>query len=205
MWEFDIYIHIFTHKHQKPEWSTDPHLYRLSIVSAKCWWLPKYQLFLSCWRQHANVHYSGVIMTPMASQITGVSIVCSIVCSAGTQMIYQSSALLALCEGNPPGTSGFPLKRPSDAENVSIWWRHHAFSFSRLWLESNGVIDNYMYDADHDVTFSMDKLNQLRRLVLVGGSEPLSKPMLGYCLLDPQEQTSMKFNHNSKLFIRENA
>ena len=42
----------------------------------------------------------------------------------------RSSALLALCEGNPPvnGTpvnGGFPSQRFSKAENVSIWWRHN--------------------------------------------------------------------------------
>ena len=30
-----------------------------------------------------------------------------------------------LCEGNSPVTSEFPAQRASNAENVSIWWRHH--------------------------------------------------------------------------------
>ena len=30
-----------------------------------------------------------------------------------------------LCEGNPPVAGGFLSQRASDAENVSIWWRHH--------------------------------------------------------------------------------
>ena len=30
-----------------------------------------------------------------------------------------------LCEGNSPGTGEFPAQMASDAENVSIWWRHH--------------------------------------------------------------------------------
>ena len=30
-----------------------------------------------------------------------------------------------LCEGNPPVTGGFPSQRASNAENVSVWWRHH--------------------------------------------------------------------------------
>ena len=29
------------------------------------------------------------------------------------------------CEGNPPVTGLFPSQRVSNAENVSIWWRHH--------------------------------------------------------------------------------
>ena len=30
-----------------------------------------------------------------------------------------------LCEGNSPVTGEFPAKRASEAENFSIWWRHH--------------------------------------------------------------------------------
>ena len=30
-----------------------------------------------------------------------------------------------LCVGNSPGTGEFPVQLASNAENVSIWWRHH--------------------------------------------------------------------------------
>ena len=30
-----------------------------------------------------------------------------------------------LCPGNSPGTGEFPAQMASNAENVSIWWRHH--------------------------------------------------------------------------------
>ena len=30
-----------------------------------------------------------------------------------------------LCAGNSPETGEFPAERASNAENVSIWWRHH--------------------------------------------------------------------------------
>ena len=33
-----------------------------------------------------------------------------------------------LCEGNSPVTGEFPTQRASNAENVFIWWRHHAQS-----------------------------------------------------------------------------
>ena len=33
-----------------------------------------------------------------------------------------------LCAGNSPGTGEFPAQIASDAENVSIWWRHHESS-----------------------------------------------------------------------------
>ena len=33
-----------------------------------------------------------------------------------------------LCEGNSPVTGEFPAQMVSNAENVSIWWRHHVFT-----------------------------------------------------------------------------
>ena len=30
-----------------------------------------------------------------------------------------------ICAGNSPVTGEFPAQRASDAENISIWWRHH--------------------------------------------------------------------------------
>ena len=32
-----------------------------------------------------------------------------------------------LCAGNSPGTGEFLAQKSSNAENVSIWWRHHAY------------------------------------------------------------------------------
>ena len=58
-----------------------------------------------------NVHYSDVIMSTMASQITSVSIVHSTVCSGADQRKYQGSTSLALCEGNSPVTGEFPTQR----------------------------------------------------------------------------------------------
>ena len=36
-----------------------------------------------------------------------------------------------LCAGNSPGTGEFPAQMASNAENVSIWWRHHAWGSLR--------------------------------------------------------------------------
>ena len=33
--------------------------------------------------------------------------------------------VIDLCEGNLPTTGEFPGQKASNAENVSIWWRHH--------------------------------------------------------------------------------
>ena len=35
--------------------------------------------------------------------------------------------ITGLCAGNSPGTGEFPAQMASNAENVSIWWRHHDF------------------------------------------------------------------------------
>ena len=57
------------------------------------------------------LHYSDVIMDAMASQITGVSIVCSAICPGVDQRKHQIFAFTGLCEGNPPMTGGFPSQR----------------------------------------------------------------------------------------------
>ena len=66
-------------------------------------------------------HYEDVIMSTMASQITSLKIVYSTVYSGADQRKHQSSASLALVR--VPGE--FPAQMASNAENVSIWWRHH--------------------------------------------------------------------------------
>ena len=60
-----------------------------------------------------------------ASQITGVSMVCSTVCSGADQSKHQSSASLAIYGGNSPVTGGFPSQKANNAERVSMWWRLH--------------------------------------------------------------------------------
>ena len=64
-------------------------------------------------------------MSAMVSETTGVSVVYAVVYSCADQRKHQSSVSLAFCEGNSPVTDEFPAQRVSNAENVSIWWRHH--------------------------------------------------------------------------------
>ena len=40
-----------------------------------------------------------------------------------------------LCAGNSPMTGEFPAQRASNAENVSIWWRHHVTSLLSLCIK----------------------------------------------------------------------
>ena len=48
-----------------------------------------------------------------------------------------------LCAGNSPVTGEFPAQKASNAENVSIWWRHHgkAFSWHLIFAAANNIPD----------------------------------------------------------------
>ena len=70
-------------------------------------------------------HYNDVIMSAMVSQITGVSIVCSTVYFFRRRSKKASKLrVTSLCAGNSLATNEFPAQKASNAENVSIWWRH---------------------------------------------------------------------------------
>ena len=57
-------------------------------------------------------------MGTVASQIISLTIVYTTGYSGADQSKYQSSASLAF-------VLEFPAQMASNAENVSIWWRHH--------------------------------------------------------------------------------
>ena len=59
-------------------------------------------------------------MTTMASQISSLTVFYSIVYSGADQRKHQSSASLAF-------VLGIHQQMVNNAENVSIWWRHHVY------------------------------------------------------------------------------
>ena len=61
-------------------------------------------------------------MVAMASQITSLIIVYSTVYSGGDQK--KKPRVTGVCVGNSPVIGEFPAQMASNAENVSIWWRH---------------------------------------------------------------------------------
>ena len=75
-------------------------------------------------RFHGNI-IVGVIIVPMASQITSLTIVYSTICSRYRSKETSKLRVTGLCEENSPVTGEFPAHMASNAENVSIWWRHH--------------------------------------------------------------------------------
>ena len=91
-------------------------------------------------------HYSDVMMSTMAFQITGVSSVWSTICSVAD---WRFASLVFVT-----GTTGhrwIPPQRANNAENVSIWWRHH------------DVIQNGRQDlAKYCVTSSADTISSHR-------------------------------------------
>ena len=87
----------------------------------------------------SRIHYSDIIMSAMASQITGVSIVYSTVRSGVDQRKYQSSVTL---RGGFTGYRWLPAQRVSNAKNVSMSWRHHD------WYHDNAKCDAYKCHTD---------------------------------------------------------
>ena len=76
--------------------------------------------------QYKDVMFiSGIIVSAMASQITSLTIVYSTVYSGADEKNTSKLCVSGLCEGNSQVTGEFPSQRASNAENVSIWWRHH--------------------------------------------------------------------------------
>ena len=56
-----------------------------------------------------------------------------------------------LCAGNSPEAGEFPAHMASNAENVSIWWRHHEYpwavevEFTQIWLKQKIWQITYLY------------------------------------------------------------
>ena len=77
-------------------------------------------------------------MGAMVSQITSFTTVFSTVhLSRWTKT--SKLCVTGLCTGNSPVTGEFPAQRASNAENVSIWWRHHEIYFVKMNLGARYV------------------------------------------------------------------
>ena len=64
-------------------------------------------------------------MGEIASQITNLTIVYSTVYIRRRSKKTKKLRVTGLCAGNSLGTGEFPAQMANNAENVSIWWRHH--------------------------------------------------------------------------------
>ena len=100
-------------KRNKLEYESD----KLHTYNAICIRTQTYRYQFNAYHTCTNIlqgHYRDVIMSVMASQTTGVSIVYSIACSGVDQRKHHSSASLAFVRG---------IHR--SLVNAYIWWRHH--------------------------------------------------------------------------------
>ena len=93
-----------------------------------------------------SVHYSDVIM--MVSQITGVSILCSTVCSGADQKKISKFCVTGLCEGNSPVTSGSPHKQPVMQKvfpfDDVVMGLHHIMMVFAVELAPGGIYQEYL-------------------------------------------------------------
>ena len=103
-------------------------------------------------------HYSDVIMSTMASQITDILIVCSTICSGTAQRKHQKLHVTGLCEGNSPVIGEFPHKGPVmwkmfPFDDVIMrhdaMWCHNSVDLDAWWpqqpidMRTNGCIPKY--------------------------------------------------------------
>ena len=92
-------------------------------------------------KTHAK-HYGDVIMSTVASWITSLTIVYSTAYWGADQRNIKATRHWPLCE-EFTGTGEFPAQRASNAENVSIWWRHHETRQKTLILRHHDMKANY--------------------------------------------------------------
>ena len=93
-----------------------------------------YQIFLKCYQSFNIVLTRDEFKFPLVTRKVCVSLQPFIRNSPCVfpMLLFQRSkktsklCVTGLCAGNSPGTSEFPAQMASNAENVSIWWRHHA-------------------------------------------------------------------------------
>ena len=116
---------------------------------------------------HHRIHYriphgNDVIVSAMASQITGV-----LDCLLKRLFMHRSKKApklrsTGLWEGHPPVSGGFPSQRASNAENVSIWWRCNdslvnVINFEALYKKLLGNL------ADNTLDWNMNENTFIRR------------------------------------------
>ena len=122
--------------------SSDMFLWNCSVAEFIVWSLSPgthYCVTISiCSPQCRIIHYTDVIMSAMASQITGVSIVSLTVCSGADQRKHQRSASLTFVRG----ICRWPVDSP---HNGPVTWKMFPFDCFIVMLKFSWNADGYMY------------------------------------------------------------
>ena len=79
---------------------------------------------------NSATHYSDVIMGTIVSQSPASRSFTQPFIQARRSKKTTKLSVIGLCAGTSPVTGEFPAQMASNAENVSIWWRHHEAWFS---------------------------------------------------------------------------
>ena len=125
---FDVFFHLRLNRRLNKQswggWFETP-----SPIRTQFWYI--YSICSQCWIMSLSllqrsyvflVHYSdAIMMSAMSTQITSLTIVYSTIHSGVDQKKTSKLRVIGLCEGY----GEFPAQRASNAENVSIFWRHH--------------------------------------------------------------------------------
>ena len=98
--------------------------YLLYFISRLCVSILWYLVFVLDFYIKTYSHSNDVIMSAMASQITSLTIVYDRLFRRRSKKASKLR-VTGLCAGTSPGTGEFPAQMVSNAENVSICWRHH--------------------------------------------------------------------------------
>ena len=92
------------------------------------------------------LHYNYITMSAVASQINGLTIVYSTLRSRRRSNKISKLRVTGLCAENSPVTGEFPTQRAEDAENVSIWWRHHGQDVAHFGVT---ILNRHWYKVPH--------------------------------------------------------
>ena len=89
-----------------------------------------------------HCHCSDVIMSAIASPMPASRLFTQPFIQGADKKKTSKLRVTGLCEGNSPVTGELPAQGASNAENVSIWWRHHGcFNTARyLIVPASGVV-----------------------------------------------------------------
>ena len=91
-----------------------------SIVANIFSWQPTYTIF-------SHIHYVDVKWPPCGIELPVNRVFVKHFVQTDNKEISKVRVYCPLCVGNVPVPDGFPAQRDSNAENVSIWWRHNVY------------------------------------------------------------------------------
>ena len=85
------------------------------------------------WHNHGFPMEGYIVTGPMSQRVSWwvlLATPCIHVITSPISIVLpaSNSIILALCEGNPPVTGGFPSQRASNLESIFMLWHHHGVS-----------------------------------------------------------------------------